>query len=52
MRGRKCKDNSYSQTISFKVTKEQKELLNSSKDIREQLKNDIRNYLNMFIQIP
>lgn len=50
MRGRKCKENSYNSTISIKVTEKQKEVLNENEEIREQLKKDIRAYLNRFIQ--
>ena len=50
MRGRKCKQNSYNSTISVKVTEQQKEVLNKNKEIKEQLKNYIREYLNSFVQ--
>lgn len=51
MRGRKCKEDSFSETISFKITKEQKKLIKENKEIRENLKEDIRRYLNVFINI-
>lgn len=49
MRGRKSKENSYNSTISVKVTEQQKDILNKNKEIREQLKNYIREYLNSFV---
>ena len=47
--GRKKKDESYSETIAFKITKDQKEVLDKNPWIKEELKDQIRNYINMFI---
>ena len=47
--GRKKKDESYSEAITFKITKEQKDVLDKNKWIKDEIKDYIRNYINMFI---
>lgn len=47
--GRRKKDNSLSETIAFKITKDQKEVLNKNKWIKDELKEYIRSYINMYI---
>lgn len=49
-RGRKKKDNSYTENYCIKINKQQKELLQNNKSINQQLKNDIRDYLNRFLK--
>ena len=47
--GRKKKDESFSETIAFKITKDQKEVLDKNKWIKDELKEYIRSYINMYI---
>lgn len=47
--GRKKKENAYTETVTFRITKEQKEVLNKNKWIKDDLKKQIRNYIDIFI---
>jgi hypothetical protein len=47
--GRKKKDESYSEAITFKITKEQKDVLDKNKWIKDEIKDYIRSYINMYI---
>lgn len=47
--GRKKKDNSYTESIAFKITKDQKEVLDKNKWIKEELKKQVREFLDLFI---
>lgn len=47
--GRKKKDESFSETIAFKITKDQKEVLDKNKWIKEELKKQVREFLDLFI---
>lgn len=47
--GRKKKENSYTETVSFRITKEQKEVLEKNKWIKDDLRDQIRDYISMFI---
>lgn len=47
--GRKKKENSYTETVSFRITKEQKEVLDKNKWIKDDLRDQIRDYISMFI---
>lgn len=47
--GRKKKENSYTETVSFRITKEQKEVLEKNKWIKDDLRNQVRDYINIFI---
>ena len=47
--GRRKKDNSLSETIAFKITKDQKEVLDKNKWIKEELKNQVREFLDLFV---
>lgn len=47
--GRRKKDNSLSETIAFKITKDQKEVLDKNKWIKEELKKQVREFLNIFV---
>lgn len=46
--GRSKKENSFNKTVAFKITKEQKEILDKNKWIKDELKQYIRDYLDMF----
>lgn len=47
--GRKKKENAYTETIAFKITKDQKEVLDKNKWIKEELKKQVREFLDLFI---
>lgn len=47
--GRRKKDNSLSETIAFKITKDQKDVLNKNKWIKEELKKQVREFIDLFI---
>lgn len=47
--GRRKKENAYTETIAFKITKEQKEVLNKNKWIKEELKNQVREFIDLFV---
>lgn len=47
--GRRKKYNSFSETIAFKITKDQKEVLDKNKWIKEELKKQVREFLELFV---
>lgn len=47
--GRKKKENAYTETIAFKITKDQKEVLDKNKWIKEELKKQVREFLDLFV---
>ena len=47
--GRKKKDESYSEAITFKITKEQKDVLDKNKWIKEELKKQVREFIDLFV---
>ena len=47
--GRKKKENSYTETVLFRINKEQKEVLEKNKWIKDDLRDQIRDYISMFI---
>lgn len=47
--GRRKKDNSLSETIAFKITKDQKAVLDKNKWIKEELKKQVREFLDLFV---
>lgn len=47
--GRRKKENAYTETIAFKITKDQKEVLDKNKWIKEELKKQVREFLDLFI---
>ena len=47
-RGRKKKENSLEEVISIRITKAQKELLNTNKTIRKDINEIVREYLNVY----
>lgn len=49
MRGRKKKENSYSECISIRVTKDQKDILVNNKWIAAEVKDIIRKHLNLYV---
>ena len=47
--GRKKGKNSFSETIAFKITKDQKEVLDKNKWIKEELKKQVREFIDLFV---
>lgn len=48
MRGRKKQSNSYTETISIRITEEQKEILKKNEWMRKEIKEYVREYLEVF----
>lgn len=49
MRGRKKETDSYNETISFKITKDQKEIWENNKWIADEIRELVRSQLNIYI---
>lgn len=47
--GRKKKENAYTETVSFRITKDQKVVLDKNKWIKDELRDQVRSYLSLFI---
>lgn len=47
--GRRKKENAYTETVTFKITKDQKEVLDKNRWIKEELKKQVREFLDLFI---
>lgn len=50
MPGRKKSKDSFNNSVTFKVTAAQKEILDKNRWIKDEIKNIIREYINLYIK--